>query len=152
MSRRPELVPWETLHAYAAGELASAEKTRVEAALLADPENRKRLDKVRSMRGLLTEAAPHEPDDLAWKRLQQRVQAKLAEPAPSRDTKVGVWLPIGIAAAAVIAAVVLIDRKQDPDPIAPTPAQTIHTQVLASGSAPLDVTLQSGTSLHLAPS
>jgi hypothetical protein len=144
------LLPFEQLQAYAAGELTPAERAHVEAELDAEPENRARLERVQSMRGLLLEASPQEPDDLTWKRMQQRVQAKLAEPV-RRESKGGVWLPVGIAAAAVVATLIILDREKA-EPIAPAPMEPAGPQVLASGSAPLDVKLASGTSLHLAPS
>jgi hypothetical protein len=150
VARRSELLPFEQLQAYAAGELTPAERAQVEAELEAVPENRARLERVQSMRGLLLEAAPGEPDDLTWKRMQQRVQAKLAEPV-RRESKSGVWLPVGIAAAAVVATLILLDREKV-EPVAPRSFDAVGPQVLASGSAPLDVTLASGTSLHLAPS
>ncbi len=147
MGRRPELLPFERLHAYAAGELEPAEHAEVEAALESDPGNRARLEKVRAMRGLLADTAPVEPNDLTWKRLQQRVHAELSRPTPERERRGGVWMPIGIAAAAVIATLVLLDHKT-----ATVEHPNAGPQVLASGSAPLDVTLASGASLHLSES
>src|SRR5688572_600695 len=142
----------ERLHAYAAGELNPAERAQVEAQLEANPENRERLQKVQAMRGLLQGASPVEPDDLTWKRMQQRIEAQLSQPSIPRESKTGVWLPIGIAAAAVIATLVILDRAEAPAPSPMAKREAPAPQVLASGPAALDVTLASGTSLHLEPS
>ena len=146
MGRRPEILPFERLHAYAAGELPPAERDEVEAILKSDPESRARLAKVRAMRGLIAESPPAEPDDLTWKRMQQRIHAELARPAPAKPNHGSVWLPIAIAASAVVATLLLLDHHAPIDTPVPGP------QLLASGSATLDVTLASGASLHLAPS
>jgi hypothetical protein len=145
---RSELLPFERLHAYAAGELNPAERAQVEAELESHPENRARLDRVHAMQGLLASAAPSEPDDLTWKRMQQRIQSELAKPSIPEESKTGIWLPIGIAAAAVIAAFLILGETKTESPA----HEPSGPQVLASGSAPLDVTLASGTSLRLAPS
>lgn len=144
---------FEVLHAYLADEVDPAERREIEAALERSEANRARLAEVRAMRGLLAEMAPAEPDDLAWQRMQRRVETALAEaPAgpslPSPGLGKRIFVPAAVAAAAVAATLMLLDP---PEPDTPQPRPEPKPQVMASGEAPLDVTLASGTELHLAP-
>lgn len=158
MGRSSQPLAFEVLHAYLAGEVDPAERREIEAALERSEESRARLEEVRAMQGLFQDMAPVAPDDLTWQRMQRRVEAALSEEpgerilsgtlSPSR-TPGRFAVPAAVAAAAVVATLVLLDRR--PEPMEPAAHPQVSQQVLASGEAPLEVKLASGTALHLAP-
>jgi hypothetical protein len=157
VGRRSPPLAFEVLHAYVAGEVDPAERAAIESQLATCEVSRARLDRVKATTVLFAEMAPDEPDDLAWQRIQNRVRVDLENAASGRlehrpHAGPRVWLSAAIAIAATIATFVLLGRNASDVPVpAPDPAPAPGPQILASGSAPLEVKLASGTSLRLSP-
>ncbi|MBK6687092.1 MAG: FecR domain-containing protein [Deltaproteobacteria bacterium] len=154
-------LPEASLHAYVAGEVDPPSQAAIRAHLSACDVCQERLGRVRVVQGLFRGMVPKEPDELAWRRIRERVRTTLENDAAPEavhtiDLLMGRrWVPAGLAAAVAIAVVVLLlPGKQRPAPapevrvaeIAPAPSQA---QAIASGPAPLELTLASGANLKL---
>lgn len=155
-------LPEASLHAYVAGEVDPPSQAAIRAHLSACDLCQERLGRVRVVQGLFRGMVPKEPDELAWRRIRERVRTTLEndaapEAAHTIDLLMGRrWVPAGLAAAVAIAVVVLLlPGKQRPAPapeqpvaeVAPPPPS--QNQVIASGPAPLELTLASGASLRV---
>lgn len=144
------------LHALLAGELDPAQKAAVEAHLQACEQCRQRKEEVSRVQSLLSQVTPQEPDDLAWRRLQERVRVKLEESASEQEVNTidiirgRRWVSAGLVAAAVVALLVwFAPRRQPSRPEGQGLVAQKDAQVISSGNAPLNVQLVSGTQLHL---
>lgn len=155
-------LPEASLHAYVAGEVDPPSQAAIKAHLSACDLCQGRLGRVRVVHGLFRGMVPKEPDELAWRRIRERVRTTLENDAAPEslhtiDLLMGRrWVPAALAAAVAIAVVVLLlPGKQRPAPapevrvaeVAPAPPS--QSQVIASGPAPLELTLASGANLRI---
>ena len=168
------------LHAYARGEVDPARKTVIEAHLGRCSDCREQLRQVEGMTQLLGEMGAADLDDLRWRRIRDAVRHQLEVDA-QQPTTVDVmsgrrWVVPALAAAAVVGFMVwagVVARDTGPQvaggPSAPNLPDVSNTgassdgqsqpegaanqdaQQLASGAAPLTVTLASGARLELEP-
>ena len=154
-SSGPRHLPPEVLQAYAAGELDPARRGACEAHLKGCGRCRERLAQVRGLHQLLQAAQPRGPDDLAWRRIRDRVRSQLEEDAhqgvSTLDLVMGRrWVTAGLAAAAAVALMVWFGRKPEPKP-APKAvvARAAPVQALSTGAAPASVELGAGLEVEL---
>lgn len=162
-------LPEASLHAYVAGEVDPPSQAAIKAHLSACEECQGRLGRVRVVQGLFRGMAPKEPDELAWRRIRERVRATLeSDAAPDSAHTIDLlmgrrWLPAALAAVAAIAVVVVFlpHKQRGPAPAPPVVASApaaaptttepnTEAQVITSGPAPLELTLASGASLKVA--
>lgn len=149
------------LHAYAAGEVDPTQRSVIEAHLEICPRCRDALGRVGAVAALMQRMAPQEPDELSWRRMQDRVQKRLQADAESGVTTLDLlmgrrWVTAGLAAVAAVALLVWFAPRRRPAPRPPAPVmaeaavEQPQAQVVTSGDAPLDVKLASGARLELA--
>ncbi|MEQ9503887.1 MAG: FecR domain-containing protein [Deltaproteobacteria bacterium] len=147
-----------TLHAYAADEVDPTQRAVIERHLDRCASCRTALGRVGAVAGLMRRMAPVEPDDLSWRRMQERVRERLEKDAKAQVTTLDLvmgrrWVTAGIAAVAAVALLVWFTPPRRPAPrrpvVAATPAPP-EAQVVTSGDAPLDVRLATGARLRLA--
>lgn len=155
-----------TLHAYAADEVDPTQRAVIERHLDQCEPCRVALGRVGAVAGLMRRMAPVEPDELSWRRMQERVRDRLESDAKTHVTTLDLvmgrrWVTAGVAAVAAVALLVWFAparNKPAPRPaLAGAPSDGVaaegaapEAQVVTSGDAPLDVRLATGARLRLA--
>jgi hypothetical protein len=158
-------LPEASLQAYVSGEVDPPAQAAMKAHLSACEICQERLGRVRVVHRLFQGMIPKEPDELAWRRIRERVRAQLESDAHPEAHTIDLflgrrWLPAGIAALAAVALLVWFapQHSRAPKPEAPIaiapplvePIEHEEAQTVTSGALPLELTLASGESLRLA--
>ena len=164
------------LHTYARGEVDPARKAVIEAHLAVCPTCRDRLRRVEGVTRLLSDMGSADLDDLRWRRIREVVRSQLEQDAQQPTTADVMsgrrWVVPALAAASVVAMMVWgavasrqtamearpkalrsvpsTEAAASNDPAIDAPSSP-DEQLLASGAAPLTVTLASGARLELEP-
>ncbi|MEO1334841.1 MAG: zf-HC2 domain-containing protein, partial [Myxococcota bacterium] len=159
----------EQLHAYERGEVDPARKAAIESHLADCDECRAGLRQVQGLTSLLNGMGQADLDDLRWRRIREAVRHQLEQEAQrsvTADIMSGRrWVLPAIPAAAAVAFFVwaTVSPRIMPPQSSPAPGKipvhasvgdavaTPEAQQLASGAAPLMVTLASGARLELEP-
>ena len=133
-----------------------ARKAVIEGHLSGCPNCRERLRKVEGLTRFLSDMGDSDLDDLRWRRIRESVRTQLeadVQQSNTADIMSGRrWIVPAIGAAAAVGLMVWAGVTTDrPAKTATAERPTNDAQQLASGAAPLTVTLASGARLELEP-
>lgn len=175
LGRHPSSAAWAT---YLAGEASPADARELRAHADGCARCTAQLERMSALLGLAVRPAS-EPDELSWRRMESRLEARLQASLPppatldevghfSMDVPAGFeplvgaqpprphsgrlrWVAATLAAAAMVAIGVAVAPRtvSEPGP-RPPPGPLVKAAVVRSGAAPLSVELTTGQALELA--